>query len=656
MALIEKIQLALRHYQAGNLDQAEYICKEILKIYPDNTEVLYFLGFIYFQIENYDLSIMYIEKALQINQTIPDAYHILGMAFQGKGQIESAIQSYKKTIQLNPNYVEAYNNLGNIFKEKGQFDQAMYYYQKAIQINPDMAITHRNLGVTYQEKGKLDEAIICYQKAVQIDPNYAATYYLLGYALMQQNKIQEAVDNYKLSLRLNPNSAATLSNLGSALGHQGKLDEGEECLRRAIQIEPKYLSACQTLIMMMNYNSRHDAQTICSEHLKFARHFAEPLFSTIIPHANIRNTKRRIKIGYVSSDFKQHSVSYFIEPVMAAHNRNQFQLFCYSNVTIHDEVTMRFQNYADKWRNILKMSDEQATQLIRNDAIDILIDLAGHSSNNRILLFARKPAPVQVTWIGYPATTGISTIDYKIVDEYTDPPGMTEMSYTEKLIRLQESFLCYIPDKKSPEINIPPFLTSGHITFGSFNNFAKVSPEILSLWIDILHALPDAHLMMKARSFSDKMTRDYVRDIFIKERINTERIELMSWEPSLSEHLRKYNEIDIGLDTFPYNGTTTTCEAMWMGVPVITFAGNTHASRVGKSLLSNVGLSELVAKTTDEFISIAIGLAEDSKRLQSLRENLREMMIHSSLCDAERFTKNLEMCYHQIWEKWCTTG
>ena len=300
------------------------------------------------------------------------------------------------------------------------------------------------------------------------------------------------------------------------------------------------------------------------------------------------------------------------------------------------------------------MSDEEVAELIRKDKIDILVDFAGHTANNRILLFARKPAPIQVSWIGYLATTGLSTIDYKIVDSYTDPPGKTEQFYTEKLIRLPESFLCYLPDKDSPEVGPLPALSTGHITFGSFNNFAKVTPEVFTLWARILNELPDSRLILKGKSFSDKTTCQYAINMFTERGISAERITLQSWDPS-PKHLESYNQVDIGLDTFPFNGATTTCEAIWMGVPVITLAGTAYHSRVGVSLLSNVGLPELIAKTHDEYIGIAVNLASDIEKLQLLRKSLRDRMSHSPLTDAKRFTANLEMCYHKMWENWCNS-
>ena len=286
------------------------------------------------------------------------------------------------------------------------------------------------------------------------------------------------------------------------------------------------------------------------------------------------------------------------------------------------------------------------------DKIDILIDLAGHTAANRILVFARKPAPIQVSWIGYLATTGLSTIDYRIVDSYTDPIGKTEQFYTETLIRLPENSLCYLPDRDSPEIGPLPALSTGHITFGSFNNFAKITPEVFTLWARVLNELPESRLILKGISFSDETTCQYAINMFTQRGIAAERITLQSWDPS-PKHLESYNQVDIGLDTFPFNGATTTCEAMWMGVPVITLAGAAYHSRAGISLLSNVGLQELIATTHDEYLGIAINLSSDIEKLQLLRTSLRDRMSHSPLTDAKRFTANLEMCYRKMWENWC---
>jgi predicted O-linked N-acetylglucosamine transferase (SPINDLY family) len=349
-----------------------------------------------------------------------------------------------------------------------------------------------------------------------------------------------------------------------------------------------------------------------------------------------------------------HSVNFFIEPVLIAHRRDQFEVFCYSNVSLQDQVTQRIKGYAIQWKDIAGMPDEEAEELIRKDKIDILVDLAGHTAHNRLPLFARKPAPVQVNWIGYPATTGLSTIDYKIGDKYTDPPGTTEQFYSEKLMRLPESFLCYLPQQDSPDIEPLPLLKNGYITFGSFNNFAKVTSGVYTVWAKILNAVTGSRLIMKWQSFSDRATVQYVKNMFRQRGIDEERIILETWDPS-PEYLHAYNKVDIGLDTFPFNGITTTCQALWMGVPVITLVGEAYASRGGVSLLSNVGIPDLIAYSKEEYLELAVNLAHDPRKLGNLRQCLRDKMAHSPLLDREQFILHLEESYHQMWKNWAET-
>ena len=597
-----------------------------------------------------------IVDVLQFNPVTAEEYHHLGIVLYNNGEYDGAIKNFQKALEANPNIAEAYNYMGNALQESFQFDEAISCYEKAIQLNPADPTSYINAGIALNGKKQFGEAITYYQKALRLNPNLAQTYYYMGISFMEQGKIEEAIQNYKHSLRINPDSASALCNLGNAILERGELKEAETLYRHAMQTQPDNLAFYQALLMILNYDSGYDARTVLAEHLEFAKKYAYPLYPAFSPRANIRVRSRRLRIGYVSPDFRRHSVAYFIEPVLRSHDHEQFEVLCYSNVLIPDEVTKRIHTYAGQWRDIRGISHQMAAEMIRKDGIDILVDLAGHTANNRILLFALKPAPVQVTWIGYPATTGLSTMDYKIVDNYTDPPGMTEQFYTEKLIRMPESFLCYLPDRESPEIKELPALSAGYITFGSFNNFAKVSPEVLALWIKVLKALPGSHLLMKTRGFSDGVTRQYVLDKFTSEGIDAERVEMLPWETSSRQHLDLYNQVDIGLDTFPYNGTTTTCEAMWMGVPVITFAGNTHASRTGVSLLSNVGLAEFIARTHEAYLETAVYLASDMERLRLLRKRLRDIVASSPLAEARRFTQNLEICYRRMWERYCDSG
>jgi protein O-GlcNAc transferase len=576
----------------------------------------------------------------------------MGNEYKRQGKLDDAIDCYKKVIALTPKFAGAYHNLGNVLREKGRIDEAMACYRKAIELAPDVAVTYNNLGNVLQEKGQVDDSIEFYKKALQCDPDYMLTYLNLGIALGKKGQISRSIEYLRKALQYDPHSAIAYDSLGSAYLSQGEPNNAEDSYRRALQIDPRNSSVYSNLLFSLNYNPRYDAEAILKEHLQFANKFGEPSLSIISSYANERNPDRRLRIGYISPDFRRHAVAYFIEPVLNEHNHDHFEIFCYSNSLIQDEVTKRIQEHADQWHKVVGMSDEEVAELIRKEEIDILVDLAGHTAGNRILVFARKPAPIQVSWIGYLATTGLSTMDYKISDNYADPSGKTEQFYTEKLLRLPGSFLCYLPDKESPDVNPLPALSKGHTTFGSFNNFAKMNAEVFSLWAKILNELPDSDLILKAKSFHDVNTCQYAINMFGERGIAAERITLQPSDPA-PKYLQSYNLVDIGLDTFPFNGATTTCEAMWMGVPVITLAGTSYHSRSGVSALSNVGLTRLIANSPDEYISIAVNLSKDLRKLQSLREHLRGMMKDSPLCNAKGFTADLEKCYRSIWEEWC---
>ena len=545
-----------------------------------------------------------------------EAHYYLANILQDTGRDEEAVQSYQRAMEINPDFPGTYYNMGSILKEKRDDDEALTYFQKALELDPACADIYNSIGVIYQSKGELDDAIAYYRKALDADPKFAIAYY----------------------------------NLGNAYMHQGKLSEADSFFRQSLKLDPGRIKPHESLIMLMNYSDRYDAKTVFAEHLNFSRQFEMPLRFTHISHKKEKVSDRKLRIGYVSPDFRRHSVNYFVEPVLASHRHDKFEIFCYSDVFRPDAVTERLRGYADQWRDIRRMPDEEVASLVRKDGIDILIDLAGHTGYNRILLFARKPASVQVSWLGYPNTTGLSTVDYRLVDAYTDPPGLTDPFYTEKLIRLPHSFLCYLPDEDSPAVGDLPALKSGNITFGSFNFFPKVSRTTVALWSAILKALPGSRLVLKAKSFSNKTAYDYAMEMFTSQGIADERVELMPQKQSFTGHLDTYNLIDIGLDTFPYNGTTTTCEALWMGVPIISLAGTTHVSRVGMSILSNVGVPEFAAETGDAYVEKAVRLASDIEGLQILRKRLRGMMSDSVLTDAKRFVPALESCYREMWE------
>ena len=637
----------------GELGEAISCYRKALQLSPDYAEVYYNMGNAYKEQGELDEAVSCYKKALELKPDNAKVYNNIGNALQDLNKLSEAISCYRKALELKPDYAEAYYNMGNSHKEQGELGEAVTCYQKALQLKPDLCEAYNNLGNAYKDMGELDEAISCCRKVLQLNPDYAEAYYNMGNAYKEQDELGEAISCYQRALQLNPDYADAYNNIAYTYKEQGKLEEAVSCYQRALELKPDYASAHSNFLFCLHYGESIDPVQLFSRHQQWADQHASPLATTILPHLNDRMSHRRLRIGYVSPDFRVHSVAYFIEAVLASHDHSAFEIYCYSDVSIPDSTTTRFKNLSDCWRDIFRMSDKQVADRIRNDRIDVLVDLAGHTAKNRMLMFARKPAPIQVTYIGYPDTTGLSTMDYRITDSLADPPGQTDHLYTEKLVRLPFGFLCYRPHEESPAVSNLPAEDSGTVTFGSFNNRSKITLEIVQLWSKILTSVPNARLILKAKSLSDPETQKRLQKMFIDSGVSPGMIELFGYSSSLFEHLELYNSIDIGLDTFPYNGTTTTCEAMWMGVPVIVMAGRTHESRVGVSLLSSVGLTDLIAESADKYLGKAVKLAGDLNHLKRIRASLRDMMSNSSLTDFRRVTRSLEEAYQRMWKHWC---
>ncbi|MGI9342155.1 MAG: hypothetical protein ACR2QV_04855 [Gammaproteobacteria bacterium] len=355
----------------------------------------------------------------------------------------------------------------------------------------------------------------------------------------------------------------------------------------------------------------------------------------------------------MSPDFTSHSVSHFTRKLIAVHDRSRVEVCCYFAKAKRDEITDEIEARADRWRVIVGMTDDEVVAQIRDDRIDILIDLAGHTAQNRLLVFARRAAPVQVSWLGYPNTTGLSAMDYRVTDAIADPPGADDRWYSERLVRLPDGFLCYQSDQPEPAVAAAPCVERGHVTFGSFNNLPKLTADVVQTWSRILKAIPGSRLLLKSSALADERARSRIIDEFGAQGIPAARLELLGLIPGRQQHLAAYAGIDVALDTYPYNGTTTTCEALWMGVPVVALRGNRHSGRVGASILHHAGLPELVADTEDDYVEIAISLARDPQRIVGMRERLRPMMRDSCLMDTPRFARSLETAYRDVWAAWC---
>ena len=434
---------------------------------------------------------------------------------------------------------------------------------------------------------------------------------------------------------------------------QGKLDDARVCYDQTLSLKPDFTEADSNRLFSLHYGSDHSAQALLAEHRRWDERHGGDGSMPRLSYDNARDPERRLRIGYVSADFRRHSVSYFLTSVLGAHDRSAVEVFCYSNSAINDDVTARLRASAGHWRSVVGVSDDDAAAMIQHDGVDILVDLSGHTAKNRLTLFARKPAPVQVNWMGYPNTTGLAAMDYRLVDPITDPQGVSDGWASEALVRLEGGFLCYEPPGDAPPVTAPPSLASGAITFGSFNNPTKLSDQTVETWASVLGRVAGSRLLLKGKPFGDEGARSLLQARFAAHGIDPERLILKSLIGSVGSHLETYGQVDIALDPFPYNGTTTTCEALWMGVPVVSLIGERHAGRVGASLLARAGSEELIAGHQGRYVEIAAGLAADPARLADLRKTLRARLPASSLCDAAGFTASLEAALRQMWRRWC---
>ncbi|HSE79916.1 MAG TPA: tetratricopeptide repeat protein [Alphaproteobacteria bacterium] len=588
-------------------------------------------------------------RAASIDRADVEALVLAGMALKDRGEPESAIALYQEALTRNPKDAWAYNNLGNALQELGRFDAAQEAYEKAVGLVANYVEAHVNLGNVNQALGRLPEAEAAYRRAIAFRPTFAEGHNNLGTALRLMGRLEAAAHAYRRAIELKPTLAEAVSNLASVFNEQGRIVEAQAAFARACAINPDHAAAASNLLLAMNYATEPTRDAVFAAHRRWGERFAAKI--EIPPHVNSRMVDRRLRIGYVSADFREHSVSYFFEPLLGAHDANRVETVCYSAVARPDETTRRLEGLAGAWRSLVGINDERAMHMVREDGIDILVDLGGHTARNRLPLFALKPAPVQVTWLGYPNTTGLAAIDYRLTDAVCDVEGDERWS-TETLVRLPNGFHCYRPPADAPKVGRPPSRRAGHVTFGSFNNLTKVNPDVVAAWANILQAVPKSLLLLKSRALSDEPTRRRYFEMFERAGVEPARLRLLPWTDK-KMHLAVYGEVDIALDPFPYNGTTTTCEALWMGVPVVALAGDRHAGRVSASILRRIGLDDLVASDQAGYVGLAARLASDAARLSDLRAGMRTRLEGSPLMDAKGFARDLEQAYREMWRAWC---
>jgi protein O-GlcNAc transferase len=599
----------------GRTDDALKMLRAAAALEPDVVRHAVNLGAALCQQRDFAQAQAVLSRALARDPDNADAAYNLANATAGLGQLSQAVEQYRRAISLRPNDAAALNNLGTVYKELGEFKLSAQAFEAAIAAQPASVVAINNLGCLLRSVGKMEEAERTLRRGLEIAPRHPALHNNLGNVLKDAGELDEAIDCFREAVALNSTDSEAHSNLAYALSFR-ELDGKrilEECRR---------------------WNERH----------------ASVFAPGIRPSQVDRLSDRRLRIGYVSPDFRDHCQSLFTIPLLAHHDHGGFEIFCYSNVERPDAHTARIGALADRWRDVRRLDDEAICDMIRADAIDILVDLTMHMAHGRPLVFARRPVPIQVAWLAYPGTTGLSAMDYRLSDPRLDPPGF-DNQYSERTVRLPDSFWCYDPLADQPEVNALPALSRGYLTLGCLNNPCKLTDATLRLWRGVMTALPDARLLLMAPPGS---YRDRLLSRLAKQDIASHRIEFVAHQPR-EHYLRTYHQIDLQLDTFPYNGHTTSLDSLWMGVPVITRVGPTCVGRAGLSQLFHLDLLELACESDQAFIDAAVALGSDLPRLIDLRRELRPRLERSPLMDGARFARNMEMIYRQMFRDYCAT-
>lgn len=573
----------------------------------------------------------------------------LALQHHQSGRLAEAERGYREILQAQPGHADSLHLLGVIALQTGNPEPALTLIERAVALRPDGAVYRNNLGQVLERLGRVEDAANAYQAAIELDPRDAEPVNNLGRIHEERDRYSEAEACYRQAIALNAQYAEPHNNLGNILKDRGELDAALAAYRRAIALRPDMSTLHSNLLLTVHYHPDYGPADIAREHRAWAERHVVPLASERRPQGNDPAPGRRLRIGYVSPDLREHPVARFLLPLIENHDRKAFEVVAYHDNARQDGVTSLIRKRVDRWREIADLSDEQTADRIRSDRIDILVDLAAHSGRNRLLVFARKPAPVQVSYLAYCSTTGVDAIDYRLTDRFLDPPDEDESHYSERSIRLPDCYWCYstppLPADSLPGSERRP----GPPTFGCLNNFAKVTDPTLELWMQLLERVPQARLLLFARSGQH---RERVRGFMNRAGIAESRVAFVGRQ-SFVDYLRTWQEVDVALDPIPFGGGTTSCDALWMGVPVVTLAGRTAVSRGGASILSNIGVGELVSRSENHYLAVATELIRDSGLLAALRQELRSRLESSPVMDSTKFTRGVEAAYRDMWREWC---
>ena len=631
---------AHRAAEAGNLEAARRLAKAAAKQSPSDPMPHLLLGDIDLACARFQAAAKSYREALRRQPDLVAGHGNLGVAWLRQGEFQKATQCFERVLRLNPNDVSALLNLGYAAQSQGQIQAALNYYQQAMTLAPEHAEAYNNAAALHFAEADYAQALDLLQQAVRLDPGYAEAHNNLGNTLRAQGHLSAAIEAYRIAADLQPDHPGVSNNLGNALIDCGDLDQGLAALARASVPEKHYPVALSNWLMALNYQPRITLEALHQAHTRFG-----PCFGTVSGTPPKCKHSKLLRIGFVSPDFRQHPVAHLIEPVLATIGHDEFEVFCYSDVNKPDQVTARLQAYGHVWREIHGKSDAAVADLVRRDSICILIDLAGHTAQARPSLFAQRAAPVQVSWLGYFSTTGLAAMDYFIGDAICTPLAW-QAYFTEKLVLMPHTRFCYRPPNDAPAVAPTPSASGKPFTFGCFNSLAKLNSEVLALWSEILRALPDSRLILRARFLDDPDTHQTMVARWHAAGAPLERIQMYGQVPH-AQLLAAYADIDLALDPFPFGGGMTTLEALWMGVPVLTLLGDRPAGRQSASFMRTLNLPNFVAGNRAEYVHRAIEISADPG-LALIRENLRQRMQVSALCDAQGFTQEFKKLLHSI--------
>ena len=670
---------------AGQTDAAEACFRQAIKVQPKFAGAWNNLGNLLGDTGRTDEAIAALRKACELAPDFAGAFSNLGGLLADSGAPDEGEAMLRHALELAPNLRAAHEHLGTLCHRTRRYAEAGEHFRSALENGPDDAsirvnladcdrqagdltstVTHARkaseiapervdtwlaLGVVLRAQGELGEAEDALRRALDIDGNHAGARAALGWVLDGQGRLTEAIDNYRQSLNVRPDHANTAMNLGVALINAGHAEEGLDAYARALEIDPDSAVAGSNLLMGLNYRP-FDHRRVMEAHEDWAAHHASGLEQFNFTDRD-RDPDRPLRIGVASPDLRTHSIAFFFESLLANIDQQHYPVTCYAEVRRPDAITDRLKALAQGWVDTVPLDDDALAARIHDDGTDILLDLAGHTRGNRLPALAHKPAPLQALWLGAPDTSGMAQIDYRVTDPVGDPPGETEHWHREKLVRIATGLNCYVPDATAPDVAENRAQGGRPLTFTSFNNWSKVGPETIDLWARVLKRVEGSHLFLKAHALADETIARDAHAAFEAHGISAGRIRFSPWEVQTSHHLDLYNQCDIALDTWPYSGHTTTCEALWMGVPVITMTGDRMGARVSASILQQVGLSGLVADDPESFAEIATALAADTARQEDLHRNLRKRMAASPLCDGAAFARNFEDLFRTMWRRWC---